>query len=197
MVLLLALDAVYHVPGRICNCFTGGDPHDKENPRGRRRHWRRRPGLHSIHAQYEDDGCRRLSGPAAGPGGGWVPDRPPGGPRRGRGGGLPAASATLSPLPLVADIHFDYRLAIAAAEAGAAKMRINPGNIGGEDRVQRRGRTAAGCITSPSASASTAAAWSAVCWKNTATSRRRLWSRARFPIWRCWKNSGFMIRAFP
>ena len=40
-----------------------------------------------------------------------------------------------SPLPLVADIHFDYKLAIAAAEGGAAKIRINPGNIGGEDRV--------------------------------------------------------------
>ena len=41
-----------------------------------------------------------------------------------------------SPLPLVADIHFDYRLAILAAEGGAAKIRINPGNIGGEDRVR-------------------------------------------------------------
>ena len=41
-----------------------------------------------------------------------------------------------SPLPLVADIHFDYKLAIAAAEGGASKIRINPGNIGGEDRVQ-------------------------------------------------------------
>ena len=41
-----------------------------------------------------------------------------------------------SPLPLVADIHFDYKLAIAAAEGGAAKIRINPGNIGGEDRVR-------------------------------------------------------------
>ena len=39
-------------------------------------------------------------------------------------------------LPLVADIHFDYKLAIAAAEGGAAKIRINPGNIGGEDRVK-------------------------------------------------------------
>ena len=44
--------------------------------------------------------------------------------------------AAQSPLPLVADIHFDYRLAIAAAENGAAKIRINPGNIGGEDRVK-------------------------------------------------------------
>ena len=41
-----------------------------------------------------------------------------------------------SPVPLVADIHFDYKLAIAAAEGGAAKIRINPGNIGGEDRVE-------------------------------------------------------------
>ena len=41
-----------------------------------------------------------------------------------------------SELPLVADIHFDYKLAIAAAEAGASKIRINPGNIGGEDRVK-------------------------------------------------------------
>ncbi len=38
--------------------------------------------------------------------------------------------------PLVADIHFDYKAAIAAAEAGADKIRINPGNIGGEERVR-------------------------------------------------------------
>jgi len=41
-----------------------------------------------------------------------------------------------TPLPLVADIHFDYKLALLAAEGGASKIRINPGNIGGEDRVQ-------------------------------------------------------------
>ncbi len=39
-------------------------------------------------------------------------------------------------LPVVADIHFDYRLALAAIAAGAAKIRINPGNIGGEDRLR-------------------------------------------------------------
>ncbi len=44
--------------------------------------------------------------------------------------------AEKSPLPLVADIHFDYRLAIAAAEGGASKIRINPGNIGGERNVR-------------------------------------------------------------
>jgi (E)-4-hydroxy-3-methylbut-2-enyl-diphosphate synthase len=40
-----------------------------------------------------------------------------------------------SPLPVVADIHFDYRLALAAMENGADKIRINPGNIGSGDRV--------------------------------------------------------------
>ncbi len=40
-----------------------------------------------------------------------------------------------SPLPVVADIHFDHRLAIEAARRGAAKLRINPGNIGAWDRV--------------------------------------------------------------
>lgn len=39
-------------------------------------------------------------------------------------------------IPLVADIHFDYRMAIAAIEAGADKIRINPGNIGSPDRVR-------------------------------------------------------------
>lgn len=39
-------------------------------------------------------------------------------------------------IPLVADIHFDYRLAIAAMENGADKIRINPGNIGSEERVR-------------------------------------------------------------
>ena len=40
-------------------------------------------------------------------------------------------------IPLVADIHFDYRLAIAAMENGADKIRINPGNIGDRDRVEK------------------------------------------------------------
>ena len=41
-----------------------------------------------------------------------------------------------SPVPLVADIHFDHRLAIRSAENGIAKLRINPGNIGGEAKVR-------------------------------------------------------------
>ncbi len=50
-------------------------------------------------------------------------------------------------LPLVADIHFDHRLAIACIDAGADKIRINPGNIGGTRRMQEVARRAeaAGC----------------------------------------------------
>ena len=88
--------------------------------------------------------------------------------------------AAQSPLPLVADIHFDYKLAIAAAEGGAAKIRINPGNIGGgrpgagggggvqeqahshPDRGQRR---------QPGQKSS---------WRNTAIPRRKPWWRAPF-----------------
>src|SRR5512145_81929 len=40
-----------------------------------------------------------------------------------------------SPIPVVADIHFDHRLAVACADAGADALRINPGNIGGESRT--------------------------------------------------------------
>jgi (E)-4-hydroxy-3-methylbut-2-enyl-diphosphate synthase len=45
-----------------------------------------------------------------------------------------AAVAAASPLPVVADIHFDHHLAVEAAHRGAAKLRINPGNIGTTDR---------------------------------------------------------------
>ncbi|TCJ16635.1 flavodoxin-dependent (E)-4-hydroxy-3-methylbut-2-enyl-diphosphate synthase [Rubrobacter taiwanensis] len=41
-----------------------------------------------------------------------------------------------SPVPLIADIHFDYRMALGAADAGAACVRINPGNIGNDDRFR-------------------------------------------------------------
>ena len=42
-----------------------------------------------------------------------------------------------SPLPVVADIHFDYRLALASIKAGVKKLRLNPGNIGSAERVQK------------------------------------------------------------
>ena len=47
-----------------------------------------------------------------------------------------------SPIPIVADIHFDYRCALAAIEAGTDALRLNPGNIGARDRVQAVARAA-------------------------------------------------------
>ncbi|MCM1335178.1 MAG: flavodoxin-dependent (E)-4-hydroxy-3-methylbut-2-enyl-diphosphate synthase [Bacteroides sp.] len=48
---------------------------------------------------------------------------------------IPALKEKIS-IPLVADIHFDYKLALEAAAGGVDKIRINPGNIGGDDRVK-------------------------------------------------------------
>ena len=47
------------------------------------------------------------------------------------------------PIPLVVDIHFDYKLALECVAAGADKVRINPGNIGGEDHVKAVARACA------------------------------------------------------
>ena len=47
-----------------------------------------------------------------------------------------------SPIPIVADVHFDYRCALAAIEEGCDALRLNPGNIGGRDRVQAVTRAA-------------------------------------------------------
>lgn len=48
---------------------------------------------------------------------------------------IPAIKEKIS-IPLVADIHFDYKLALASVEAGVDKIRINPGNIGSEERIR-------------------------------------------------------------
>lgn len=49
---------------------------------------------------------------------------------------IPAVKAAVG-MPLVADIHFDYRLALASAAAGADAIRINPGNIGSDERIRK------------------------------------------------------------
>ena len=59
-------------------------------------------------------------------------------------------------VPLIADIHFDHRLALAALDAGVDGLRLNPGNIGSPEKVREVVR-AAGSGASPSASASTPA----------------------------------------
>ena len=94
------------------------------------------------------------------------------------------AAATLTALknsvacPIVADIHFDYRLALASVDAGADKIRINPGNIGGEDRVRAVVEKCREEPASTSASGSTAARWSGNSGKSTAAPPRKPWWRA-------------------
>ena len=79
-----------------------------------------------------------------------------------------------SPIPVVVDIHFDYKLALEAIAAGADKVRINPGNIGGADHVKA---VAQACARrgSPSASESTADPWRSPCWPSTGACVPRPW----------------------
>ena len=93
-------------------------------------------------------------------------------------------------IPLVVDIHFDYKLALECVAAGCDKVRINPGNIGGEDRVTA---VADACRqrASPSASGSTAAPWRSPCWPSTAASPRRPWWSPPSAISPCWRSSTF------
>ena len=67
-------------------------------------------------------------------------------------------------IPVVADIHFDYRLALAAIEHGADKIRINPGNIGSTERAQWWMPQKSAVFRS--VSASTVDLWKKILWKN-------------------------------
>ena len=94
----------------------------KDSEDRRSRHWRREPDPDPVHDEYENRRCKRNCG-----------TDPP-------AGAMEAAKALGEikrqiSIPLIADIHFDYRLAIAAIENGADKIRINPGNIGSQERV--------------------------------------------------------------
>ena len=94
-------------------------------------------------------------------------------------------------VPLVADIHFHYKLALMALEAGIDKLRINPGNIGAH-RARPRGRARdAGARQSRSASASTAARSKKTCSRSTARPRPRRWSNRRCATYASSKTSTF------
>jgi (E)-4-hydroxy-3-methylbut-2-enyl-diphosphate synthase len=83
-------------------------------------------------------------------------------------------------VPLVADIHFDYRIALKVAEYGVDCLRINPGNIGNEERIARA------IEIFLSASALTPVLWKKICRKNTANRHhRRCWNR-RCATWIIW-----------
>lgn len=96
---------------------------------------RRKSGCHPVYDEYQDRGC--------GGDGGQILELERAGCQiiRCAVPTMEAAQALAKikekiHIPLVADIHFDYRLAIAAIENGADKIRINPGNIGARERVQ-------------------------------------------------------------
>ena len=102
--------------------------------------------------------------------------------------------AEKSPLPLVADIHFDYKLAIAAAEGGASKIRINPGNIGGENRV----KAVVDCCKMhhiPIRIGVNGGSLDKTLLKKYGHPRH--WLRVHFRTLHCWKNSDFTISVFP
>lgn len=93
-----------------------------------------------------------------------------------------AAVVKGSPVPLVADIHFDHMLALQAVASGVDALRINPGNIGSEDKVAAVVAAVKRRI-SLSVSASTAALCRQIYWRHMrGIRRRREWLKARCGI---------------
>ena len=104
---------------------------------------------------------------------------------------IPAVKEAV-PIPLVADIHFDYRLALESAAAGVDKIRINPGNIGGPERV-KRSPMPAGREGFRSASGSTRVPWKRRSWQNMAIPPRRPCGTAPSITFRFWNKRIFPI----
>ena len=122
--------------GQGASAALGERRRTRRHPARQRPHRRRRAHRRAVDDDDADRGRRRdaRAGPRARRGG------------RGRGAARGARRATprrrsprscaRRPVPLVADIHFDYRLALAALEAGMQGIRLNPGNIGARERVR-------------------------------------------------------------
>ena len=94
-------------------------------------------------------------------------------------------------MPIVADIHFHYKRAIEAAEAGAACLRINPGNIGCAERVREVVQGGQGPRLLDAHRRQCRLAGDAICWRNTASPARRRWSRARSTTPRILEDNDF------
>ena len=90
-------------------------------------------------------------------------------------------------IPVVADIHFDYRAALAALDAGADKIRINPGNIGDDDRVKAVA-DACNAKNVPIRIGVNGGSLESISWPSTAPRYRRPWWKARCIMCACWKN---------
>ena len=80
-----------------------------------------------------------------------------------------------SPIPVIADIHFNHTLALKALDAGAHCVRINPGNIGGPDKVGRGRRSAREPSARRCGSGSTPARCPSTCTSSSARTRSRRW----------------------
>ena len=108
---------------------------DKSNKYRRKKDRWRQSGSDPVHDKYKDRGRGIYSCTDSCSGKGRMRDYPLCSSEYGSSTGFKEIKKQIH-IPLVADIHFDYRLAIAAIENGADKIRINPGNIGSEDRVR-------------------------------------------------------------
>ena len=86
-----------------------------------------------------------------------------------------------SPVPVVADIHFHYKRGIEAAEAGAACLRINPGNIGSEDRSKKL-FVRPKIIIVQCGSGVNAGSLEKTCWRSTVSPALRQWWKAAWII---------------
>ena len=104
---------------------------------------------------------------------------------------LPAIRAG-TPLPLIADIHFDYRLAVAALEAGLEGLRINPGNIGPREHVDRvvDAAKAHGAVIRVGVNSGSVE-------KGLLQKYGRPWWKAPSAMCACWRRAAFMIPRFP
>ena len=89
-------------------------------------------------------------------------------------------------IPLVADIHFDYPVGIEAVAAGIDKIRINPGNIGGMDRVRQ---VVAACRRSKSqfVLGSILVHWKRICLQSMVHQQQKLWLKVLCGTSKCWK----------
>ena len=107
-------------------------------------------------------------------------------------------------IPIVADIHFDYKAALACADVGVDKIRINPGNIGDDDRVKAvvqacqqknipiRIGVNGGSLEKDilrKYGAPTAAAWKSTSWQSMARPCPRPWWKAPCTMSACWRSS--------
>ncbi len=109
--------------------------HTKSNSDRKQKNRRRESHTYPVHDQYKDRRCRgnRRADPC--PGGSRLRHHPLCSTDYGSCKSTEGNQKQIH-IPLVADVHFDYRLAIAAIENGADKIRINPGNIGSTERIK-------------------------------------------------------------